>query len=93
VEQSVPSNCLERCTDVGAAKVWGSGKLVLQSYSLEKVELTYTREWTGQAYQLTPTVTITPLKAELDQALDAYTQWLAEQSAKISEVAEGMVEV
>jgi hypothetical protein len=86
-------NCLERCTDVGAAKAWGSGKLVLQSYSLEKVTLTYTREWNGNVYQLAPTVTISPLKTELDQALDTYTQWLADQSTKIREVAEGMVEV
>jgi len=64
----------------------------LQTYSLEKLKLTNLREWTGQAYQLTPTITVSPLKAELDQALDTYTQWLVEQTARISEVAEGMVE-
>ena len=43
-------NCLERCADVGAAKAWGAGKLFLQSYILEKVELTYEWEWNGTPF-------------------------------------------
>jgi len=85
-------NCLERCADVGAAKAWGAGKLFIQSYTLEKVELTYEREWNGDAIQLTPRMTVTPLKAELEQAFDAYEQWLAQTVAaprESSEVEEG----
>jgi len=37
-------NCLEWCTEVGAAKAWGAGKLFIHSYALEKVEVRYERE-------------------------------------------------
>ena len=82
-------NCLEQCADVGAAKAWGAGKLFLQSYTLEKVEITYEREWVGEAYQLIRNETVTPLKTELDQAFGAYTQWIAQQKATIQETDEG----
>lgn len=71
-------NCLEHCDNVGAAKAWGAGKLFLQSYTLEKVEVTYVREWTGDALQMSPQIMVTPLKAELDQAFSAYTRWLTQ---------------
>jgi len=55
-------NCLERCREVGAAKAWGAGQLFLQAYTLERVECAYTREWDGEAFQLTRNEMITPLK-------------------------------
>ena len=79
-------NCLERCVDVGAAKAWGAGKVFLQSYTLEKVEISYTREWNGEAIQLTRKETITPLKAELDHAFDAYAQWVGQRASDNGEV-------
>lgn len=86
-------NCLERCTDVGAAKAWGAGKLFLQAYTLEKVELTYTREWDGEAFQLVRKETVTPLKAELEHALDVFEQWLAQIKSTTSESDVGEVAV
>lgn len=91
VELGFLLNCLERCDDVGAAKAWGAGKLFLQSYTLEKVERTYQRVWNGNAYQMTPKTTVTPLKAELDQACAAYTQWLAQLLATQRGTEEGAV--
>ncbi|MFQ5818368.1 MAG: hypothetical protein ACE5I5_00015 [Candidatus Heimdallarchaeota archaeon] len=82
-------NCLEQCADVGAAKAWGAGKLFLQSYTLEKVDITYEREWDGEAYQLIRKETVTTLKTELDQAFGVYTQWIAQQKAIIQETDEG----
>ena len=79
-------NCIERCVDVGAAKAWGAGKLFIQSYTLEKVEISYEREWDGEAFQMTPKVTVTPLKTKLDQAFRIYTQWVAQQMV-VPEVA------
>ncbi|NIO19826.1 MAG: hypothetical protein GTN76_03565 [Candidatus Aenigmarchaeota archaeon] len=61
---------------MGAAKAWGAGKLFIQSYTLEKVEISYEREWDGEAFQLTPKVTVTPLKAELNPAFRIYAQWV-----------------
>lgn len=91
VELGFLLNCLERCNDVGAAKSWGAGKLFLQSYTLEKVERTFKRVWNGKAYQMTPKATVTPLKAELDQAFAAYTQWLAQIQATSRGAEEGAV--
>ncbi|MFQ5820867.1 MAG: hypothetical protein ACE5I5_12820, partial [Candidatus Heimdallarchaeota archaeon] len=91
VELGFLLNCLEHCDDVGAAKAWGAGKLFLQAYTLEKVERTFERVWNGEAYQMTPKVTVTPLKAELDQALAAYTQWLAQILATQRGTEEGAV--
>lgn len=71
-------HCLERCNDVGAAKAWRADKHFLQANTFEKVEQTYERVWNGEAYLLTPRTTVTPLKAELDQAFAAYTHWLAQ---------------
>ncbi|MFQ6124608.1 MAG: hypothetical protein ACE5R6_08400 [Candidatus Heimdallarchaeota archaeon] len=81
-------NCLERCTDVGAAKAWGAGKLFLRAYTLEKVEFTYAREWDGGAFQLVRKETVIPLKAELEHAFEAYEQWLAQIVTKPSESSE-----
>jgi len=72
-------HCLERCTDVGAAKAWGAGKLFIQSYALQHVEYIYDRIWTGDVYQLIRNERITPLKAELDQALEVIAQWIIQQ--------------
>ncbi|MFQ5821955.1 MAG: hypothetical protein ACE5I5_18355 [Candidatus Heimdallarchaeota archaeon] len=91
VELGFLLNCLERCTDVGAAKAWGAGKLFIQSYTLEKVEITYDREWAGDALRLTRKETITPLKAELDQAFEAFAQWLAQTAAEQREFDKGEV--
>ena len=71
-------HCLEWCPNIGAAKAWGAGKLFLRSYALEKVELTYDREWNGATIHLTPQLTITPLKEKLEQALAEYQAWLAQ---------------
>jgi len=79
-------NCLEQCADVGAAKAWGAGKVFLQSYTLEKVEISYTWEWNGETIQLTRKETITSLKAELDHAFDAYAKWLGQRASETGEV-------
>lgn len=65
--------------------------IAVQSYTLEKVDLTYEREWDGEAVQMTPKVTITPLKAELDQAFAAYAQWVAQNRPLAQETDEGEV--
>jgi len=84
-------NCLEYCTEVGAAKAWGAGKLFLQTYTLEKVEVTYTREWTGDVIQLVRKETITPLREELEAAITAYSQWIAQNRTKTTAAKEGEV--
>lgn len=84
-------HCLERCTDVGAAKAWGAGKLFIQSYTLERVDYMYDRTWTGEAYQLTRNETRTPLKTELDQALEVYAQWMTQQQGEVPAEAIGEV--
>jgi len=78
-------NCLEWCTEVGAAKAWGTGKLFIHSYALEKVEVTYKREWERDTMRLTRKETITLLKNELEHALDVYEQWLAQIISTTSE--------
>ncbi|NIO12264.1 MAG: hypothetical protein GTO40_31295 [Deltaproteobacteria bacterium] len=55
---------------------------------MEKVELTYTREWDGEAFQLVRKETVTPLKAELEHAFEAYEQWLAQMVTKPRESSE-----
>jgi hypothetical protein len=53
--------------EVGAAKAWwGAGQLFLESYTLERVEWTYTCEWDGEAFRLTWNEKLIPLKTELD---------------------------
>lgn len=71
-------NCLEWCADVGAAKAWGSGKLFLRSYILEKVEQVYEPHWTNSSIQLAPKQIVTPLRTGLEQALVEYAGWLAD---------------
>jgi hypothetical protein len=82
-------NCLEYCREVGAAKAWGAGALFLQAYALEKIELTYTREWNGEVIQLVRKETVTPLREELEAAITTYTQWIAQLSTESVEMEEG----
>lgn len=84
-------NCLEYCREVGAAKAWGAGKLCLQAYGLEEVAITYTREWTGDRIQLVCKKTITPLREELEAAITAYMQWIAQHRAETLVIEEGEV--
>jgi hypothetical protein len=91
VELGFLLNCLEACPEVGAAKAWGAGKLFLQSYTLEKVEVAYEREWDGAVIQLALKTTIIPLKAELDQVFAAYAQWLSQVRPPVQETDEGEV--
>lgn len=71
-------NCLERCDQVGGAKAWGAGKLFLQAYTLEKVECAFERTWEGDTFHIRPKLTVTPLKVELEQAFNAYSQWITQ---------------
>ena len=86
-------NCIEWCTEVGAAKAWGAGKLFIHSYALEKVEVRYEREWDGEAMRLIRKETINPLKDELEHALDVYEKWLAQIKSTTSESDVGEVAV
>lgn len=49
------------------------------------------REWDGEAFRVTRHKTITPRKAELEQAFDAYGHWVAQQMTIPRDVDEGEV--
>jgi hypothetical protein len=82
-------NCLEGCMEVGAAKAWGAGKLLLRAYALEQVAVTYTREWNGEVIQLIRKETVTPLRDELEAAITDYTQWIAQHQTETPTIEEG----